>query len=526
MNYYELIYLRNELIDKLEGACFTICTTPFKNFTELLFEKGDKKLRLAFSAAPGNVALFLDRFRNPKKSNQLQFFSRLQEDIITNVALAESDRLLTIRFRTGRELLFKVFGNKANVYLVEDDRLVEGFKEDDWLNQVKPAPKDVTSFVYQSASTPKEEIIGLNPLLPRTQLAAWIAYSGYSAKTGEDRVQSVRELTNAIAEQGVFRLLADGTTTLIPDHILPLKEEEIFETISEYIAYRYKEASSNQRLAQQRNGILKALKRQKKRSLSVLRNLEQADKGIEKADEYERFGHLLMANAHRELQNSTQFEVENVYSKGEPIAISVDPALSVSANAERYYQRSANSLKSFEQAEEKKPVISAQLEDINQLIEEIESLNTIWEFREWEQTQSTNLTRLGIGQKAKKGTEQSVPFHLLEINGYTIWIGKNSTNNDLLIRTAHKEDVWMHARGVPGSHLIIRMNNRKEMPPKEVVFEAAAYAAYNSKAKGMKLAPVIVTKNKFVRKPKGSAPGQVIVTKESVEIVEPKKPQV
>ena len=84
----------------------------------------------------------------------------------------------------------------------------------------------------------------------------------------------------------------------------------------------------------------------------------------------------------------------------------------------------------------------------------------------------------------------------------------------------------MHARGVPGSHLVIRMGNEKKLPAKSVLLEAASYAAYNSKAKGMKLAPVIITKKKYVRKPKGSPPGAVLVDKEDVEMVTPKKPSV
>ena len=84
----------------------------------------------------------------------------------------------------------------------------------------------------------------------------------------------------------------------------------------------------------------------------------------------------------------------------------------------------------------------------------------------------------------------------------------------------------MHARGVPGSHVLIRMNNNKGMPDKELVKKVASYAAYNSKARGAGLVPVIVTKLKYVRKPKGAAAGAVIVQKEEVELVIPEKPEI
>ncbi len=81
----------------------------------------------------------------------------------------------------------------------------------------------------------------------------------------------------------------------------------------------------------------------------------------------------------------------------------------------------------------------------------------------------------------------------------------------------------MHARGVAGSHVVLRMDNNKDYPPKEVLLKAASVAAYNSKARGAALAPVIITKRKYVSKPKGAPHGSVRVHREEVEMVEPKE---
>uniref|UniRef100_UPI003568162F NFACT RNA binding domain-containing protein n=1 Tax=Fodinibius sp. TaxID=1872440 RepID=UPI003568162F len=89
---------------------------------------------------------------------------------------------------------------------------------------------------------------------------------------------------------------------------------------------------------------------------------------------------------------------------------------------------------------------------------------------------------------------------------------------------AHKEDIWLHARGVGGSHVVIRMGNQKDYPPKRVILQAAGYAAFYSKARGMKTAPVMYTKRKYVRKPKGSPPGSVVLEREEVEMVPPVNP--
>ena len=106
---------------------------------------------------------------------------------------------------------------------------------------------------------------------------------------------------------------------------------------------------------------------------------------------------------------------------------------------------------------------------------------------------------------------------------FDIYIGKSSENNDELTqRFAKKDDMWLHARGVAGSHVVIKKKPGLDFP-KELISYAASLAAYYSKAKGSGLVPVIYTPKKFVRKPKGANVGQVVVEKEEVILVEPKK---
>jgi predicted ribosome quality control (RQC) complex YloA/Tae2 family protein len=100
-------------------------------------------------------------------------------------------------------------------------------------------------------------------------------------------------------------------------------------------------------------------------------------------------------------------------------------------------------------------------------------------------------------------------------------VGKNAANNDLLtIRYAHKNDLWLHAKDVSGSHVVIKQQSQTF--PIAVITYAAQLAAYYSKLKGSTLVPVSYTLKKYVRKPKGMEPGQVIVDREEVILVEPK----
>src|SRR5947208_181394 len=110
------------------------------------------------------------------------------------------------------------------------------------------------------------------------------------------------------------------------------------------------------------------------------------------------------------------------------------------------------------------------------------------------------------------------------IGGFRVLVGKNAKQNDeLTMKIAKKEDLWFHARHVPGSHVILQAHNAKQIP-KEAIEQAAEIAAYFSDAKTQKHAPVAYTKRKFVRKPKGAAPGAVLLEREEVVIVTPRVP--
>jgi predicted ribosome quality control (RQC) complex YloA/Tae2 family protein len=101
-------------------------------------------------------------------------------------------------------------------------------------------------------------------------------------------------------------------------------------------------------------------------------------------------------------------------------------------------------------------------------------------------------------------------------------VGKNAKNNDeLTLKFAHKDDLWLHAKGVSGSHVIIKHKAQLAFPA-SVIEYAAQIAAHYSSAAGSSLVPVIYTPKKFVRKPKGANPGQVSVEKEELLLVEPK----
>jgi predicted ribosome quality control (RQC) complex YloA/Tae2 family protein len=184
--------------------------------------------------------------------------------------------------------------------------------------------------------------------------------------------------------------------------------------------------------------------------------------------------------------------------------------LSPAANAENYYRKAKNFSKELAHWEEN---IARKKKEIAEIVEKLEALASV-------ETRKGLKPFLALATDKKSAEE--LPFKQFEVEGWVIWVGKNAKNNDLLtLKYAKKQDIWLHARDVSGSHVIIR-NPQNKTVPAFVIEKAASLAAYFSKRQTESLCPVIVTSKKYVRKTKDLLPGMVIVDREEeVVLVKP-----
>jgi predicted ribosome quality control (RQC) complex YloA/Tae2 family protein len=122
--------------------------------------------------------------------------------------------------------------------------------------------------------------------------------------------------------------------------------------------------------------------------------------------------------------------------------------------------------------------------------------------------------------------EEQLPFRVFTVaGGFQVWAGKSGENNDLLsTRHTAKNDLWFHARGVGGSHVVLKIGTGKGEVSKQAIEQAAGIAAYYSKMKKSKLVPVTMCEGKYVRKPKGVPAGTVMVEREKTIFAEPALP--
>jgi len=524
-NFYVLIHLTKYLKNKCVGGSFQFSYSPHKDIWECYIDSHSSIYRIIFSTNSSETALFLDKDRPSKKSNVTTFFNSFNNKVISNFKLAENDRFITIEFESGEQLLFQVFGNRPNVYHVADGIIKEAFKSNSELEGSKaPKPRAAkTGFDKpDGTSSPKKIITSLDPKFPRHLIEPVTEHYKLHEKSVEEIQSIVNSLTDAMKENPEFRVLEDGNLCLVPSSLLPIENRKTFDNVNDAIRFTYYETSRERRLSSKIQSLKPSIEKAIQKNESTISQLSKADKGLERAEQYEQYGHILMAHAHQSVNpDQEQITLPNFYDGSETVSIPIKPTISIADNAERYYDKSAKAKRNVVESKRRLKEIQKENRELKALFESLNSIEKIYEFDEWYKENQPDLKKLGILAKTKQA--ESLPYRQVKVDNYEIWIGKSAKSNDRVTSDAHKEDVWLHARGVSGSHVVIRMNNNKEMPPKSVIRKAAAIAAWNSKARGSKLVPVIATKRKYITKPKGAAPGAVRVQREDVEMVEPKK---
>jgi predicted ribosome quality control (RQC) complex YloA/Tae2 family protein len=194
-------------------------------------------------------------------------------------------------------------------------------------------------------------------------------------------------------------------------------------------------------------------------------------------------------------------------------------------NAQRYFEKAKKSRSARTQSGERLKKVQQEAGAASRLLTELERVTSKEGLKEFLTTHADELDEFGIAEQGKE-KEQS-PFRVFHVEGgFQVLAGKNGENNDLLtMKYAKPHDLWFHARGSGGSHVVLKVGTGKGTPGKRAKEQAAGIAAYYSKMKNAKMVPVAVTEKKYVRKPKGAPPGSVVVEREDMIFAEPRLPE-
>lgn len=253
------------------------------------------------------------------------------------------------------------------------------------------------------------------------------------------------------------------------------------------------------------------------KKLSLYADALNSEEQMEKCRLY---GELLTANLHSLKSGADVAAVDNYYSEPmERIAIPLDRQLSVGENAQRYYKKYQKlkaardmALLQREQTLNELDYLEGQLDNLTKCTAENELSELIEELKE------QGYIKRDKGGKKKMKLAASKPMHFVSSTGADIYVGKNNRQNDeLTLKFAAPNDIWMHTRNIPGSHVIVKAAEQDTA----AMTEAALLAAYYSRARGGENVAVDYTPRKYVKKPAGAKPGMVIYTTNKTAYVTP-----
>jgi predicted ribosome quality control (RQC) complex YloA/Tae2 family protein len=244
---------------------------------------------------------------------------------------------------------------------------------------------------------------------------------------------------------------------------------------------------------------------------------------IERKKLAELKGNLLLTFKTQIKKGASEVELQNIFSESsEKIKIKLNPSKDIAANAAKYFNKFKNISKHRELLAIKKNTISRDLKETADIENRLAHAKSFTQLKKFEQI-LLDMKLLQYSEKKTSAASLKYSFNRLVLEDeWEVFIGRNAVNNDLLtFKFANKWDIWLHAQGVSGSHVIIRVPGRGQNPPQKIIEQAARLAAANSRAKHSASVPVIFTQVRFVSRLRKAQPGTVTVRNEKVLFVNP-----
>ncbi|GIV60786.1 MAG: hypothetical protein KatS3mg043_1875 [Rhodothermaceae bacterium] len=547
-SYFTLKALVREWAPDLAGCVVGDAFSQVRDELTLALARPGREWMLRISVQGPRHYLFRTEGYSKARRNVATLFEEAFGRRVTALRLAERDRMLYLDLEEGLHVQVMLFGPHANVFLVEAGGSVrEAFRADaEWSGQPAPAPRPapvVDTFGAFEArwradrKTTVQAVAAAFPLLDRTLAAEVVFRAGVTAPapaacTGADRRALFAAGMDLLAalETPAPRVYRRGRSpeayALVPLHHLDARDDltaEPFDTVDAAVRAFVRRSLAEARFRAAYEPLEKALAAARDHyRTSAEKMLEELGRES-RADRYERWGHLLMAHPGAVSPGAGRVTLPDLFAGGTPVTIPLDPARNAVENAQRYYEKARRTRQARLHAEERMAEAERRAAEAGALLGRLRRLQTYADVERFKKEEAARLARfLSPGQQEA----DYFPFRRFPLGGgYEVWVGKNARQNDeLTFRHARKNDLWLHARGVPGSHAILRLPGRQARPGRDLLERAAGIAAYFSKARSSGLVPVIVTERKYVRKPKGAPPGAVVVEREEVLLVEPKLP--
>lgn len=514
----------------------------------LSFRSNGVNYRLLLNASASDARVQLTEVKKKSPADAPMFCMLLRKRItggrLASFEQANMDRVLAVGIESSSELgdparftlYCELMGKHSNIILVDENGTVV-----DSIKRVSPSMSGVRPILPGLAYQPVPAQDKLDPRAaspeaflqavsgaqnPAKALAQ--TFFGISPKTAET-------LLNAVGVNGLHRyfieigqkadayVLLDETGS--PRDVLPFKprdeESRMAESVGAAYDALYEERERTEWIKRHGTSARKVIQNNIERCEKKLELYADALNAADSMEQNRLYGELLTANLHRLKAGESVAAVLNYYADPpEQTPIPMDAQLTPGENAQRYFKKYQKlkaardmALIQREQALDELAYLEGQMENLGNCTAQNELEELI------EELQAQGYIKKDRGERKKQKLPASKPMRFVSSDGIELLVGKNNAQNDLLtLKTALPNETWLHAKNIPGSHVIIR---REGEPPQSTLLEAATIAAFYSKARGSENVPVDYTPRKYVKKPSGAKPGMVIYTTNRTVYVTP-----
>ena len=526
----------HELNQTLQNGRVTKISQPYPNEVILTIRANRTNYPVLLSANPRYARFQITQipYTNPAVPTNFTMMLRkyLEGAKLLEIKQLDNDRVVYFEFLTRNELGDKlplllsaeIMGRYSNVILINQSTnkiidtikhvgmdqnryrtLLPGatYRQPPTQNKENPFEQDSNTFEELIQKYPNREVLADNLLKQ---------YQGISKDNALALADKLHTSNNYVQAFNDFLAMTEDPIPTMNGNNFSIfadnPNDKKFTTLSEMLDVFYHTKANRDRVQQQGGQLLHVIRKNLQRNKKKLKKLSNELKATENADEYRIKGEVLTTYLYQIKRGMTKITLPNFYDNNKEITISLSNQLSPSQNAQKYfkkYQKLKNAVTFVNEQIELTKKEVAYLEEIQTQIELATpaDLNDI----------KTELQQEGYIKKKQQKSKHSSrvkinkPESFIASDGTEILVGKNNLQNEkLTLHTAKKADIWLHAKNIPGSHVIIKSNN----PSDETLFEAAMLAAYFSKFRSSANVPIDYVQVKNIRKPNGSKPGFVI----------------
>ena len=524
-----LHHMVEELRRELVNGRIQKINQPFEQELVLQIRSNRQSHRLLLSAHPvfGRIQLTQTTFENPAQPSTFIMVLRkyLQGALIESIEQVENDRIVEMTVSNKNEigdhiqatLIIEIMGKHSNILLVDKSshKILEVIKH------VGFSQNSYRTLLPGSTYIAPPNTESLNPFTIKDEkLFEILQTQETTAKNLQSLFQGLgrdtaNELENILVSDklSTFRNFFNQETkpclTETSFSPVPFANQvgEPFDSLSYLLDTYYKDKAERDRVKQQASELIRRVENELQKNRHKLKKQEKELLATDNAEEFRQKGELLTTFLHQVPNDQDQVILDNYYTN-QPITIALDKALTPNQNAQRYFKR-------YQKLKEAVKYLTDLIEETKATILYLESVETVLNQAGLEEIAEIREELIQTGfirrRQREKIQKRKKPEQYLASDGKTIiYVGRNNLQNEeLTFKMARKEELWFHAKDIPGSHVVISGNLD---PSDEVKTDAAELAAYFSQGRLSNLVQVDMIEVKKLNKPTGGKPGFVTYT--------------